>query len=80
MQTSLCRVLGAAAVALASMASQAQQVAHATKDVNLRAGPERDYPVVAILQAGVTMTVMGCLPDYRWCDVVAGPNQGWVYA
>lgn len=54
--------------------------AYAAKDINLRAGPATDYPVVARLGAGVTLSVEGCLNDYRWCDVVAGPYRGWVYA
>jgi uncharacterized protein YraI len=58
----------------------AQQLAHTTKDVNLRAGPARDYPVVTVLPGGVQVVVEGCVPDYRWCDVVAGPLRGWVYA
>jgi len=55
-------------------------LAYASKDVNMRAGPARDYPVVAILPSGVAMSVEACLDDYRWCDVVVGPNRGWVYA
>lgn len=56
------------------------QWAYTAKDVNLRAGPARDYPVVARLPGGLSISVAGCLSDYRWCDVVAGPNRGWVYA
>lgn len=59
---------------------QAQQLAYVSKEVNLRAGPSSDYPVVAILGAGVTITVEGCMSDYRWCDVSIGPNRGWLYA
>ena len=74
--------LGFLTAALTAMpaTSYAQQLAYTSKDVNLRAGPSRDYPVVATLPAGVSISVEGCLSDYRWCDVVAGPNRGWVYA
>lgn len=52
----------------------------AAKTVHLRAGPARDYPVVAILPGGAALEVRGCLRGYTWCDVVAGPHRGWVYA
>lgn len=58
----------------------AQQQSYTSKYVNLRAGPSRDYPIVTAVPAGVSLIVAGCLPDYRWCDVVVGPNRGWVYA
>ena len=69
-----------AALALLPARAQAQQLAYVTKEVNLRAGPSSDFPVVAILGAGVTITVEGCMSDYRWCDVSVGPNRGWLYA
>ena len=69
-------LVAAAAIGTAS----AQVVAFTAKDVHLRAGPALEYPVVAILPAGVEILVEGCLGDYQWCDVVAGPNRGWVYA
>lgn len=62
-------------------ASQAQgQLAYTAKNAHLRAGPARDYPVIAILPAGFEVLVQGCLSDYSWCDVIAGPDRGWVYA
>src|SRR5215208_2181985 len=60
---------------------QAQgQVAYTAKTVNVRAGPARDYPIVAVVPPGYQVVVEGCLPDYAWCDVLAGPSRGWVYA
>lgn len=56
------------------------QTAYTTKDAHLRAGPRRDYPVVAILPAGTQVLVQGCLSDYSWCDVIVGNDRGWVYA
>jgi uncharacterized protein YraI len=68
-------------LALAGLSSTADaQWAYTAKEVNLRAGPQRDYPVVARLPGGVSISVAGCLRDYRWCDVLAGPHRGWVYA
>ena len=57
-----------------------QQLAYASKLVNMRAGPSRDYPVVATLGSGTAMTIYGCLQGYTWCDVVVGASRGWVYS
>jgi uncharacterized protein YraI len=58
----------------------AQQLAYASKAISLRAGPSRDYPVVATLASGSSMTIYGCLQGYKWCDVVVGRSRGWVYS
>jgi uncharacterized protein YraI len=68
------------AVVAVPATSIAQQMAATASTVNLRAGPARDYPVVAVVPGGVAIEVMGCMSDYQWCDVIAGPNRGWVYA
>jgi uncharacterized protein YraI len=56
------------------------QEAYTNRTANVRAGPDRSYPVVAQLPPGVGMQVIGCIDDYSWCDVVFGDNRGWVYA
>jgi len=75
--------LTAGAVLAAAMAvpvwAQAQ-AAYLAATVNLRAGPGQVYPVVVVLGGGQTINVQGCLSDYSWCDVIAGPYRGWVYA
>jgi hypothetical protein len=38
-------------------------------DLNLRVGPGTNYGVVDVIPAGYPVTVIGCLPDYAWCDV-----------
>jgi uncharacterized protein YraI len=75
-------IAAAAALALAALApaAHAQHYAITAQAVNLRAGPARDYPIVAVLGPGVQVLVFGCLSDYRWCDVAEGPYRGWVYA
>jgi uncharacterized protein YraI len=60
--------------------AQAQYPAFTSKPVNLRAGPSRDYPVIAVLPPGFQVLVQGCLSDFAWCDVVTGYDRGWVYA
>jgi uncharacterized protein YraI len=58
----------------------AQTQGYTTGPVNLRAGPGRDYPLVSQLPGGLPVTVMGCMSDYRWCDVALPNLRGWVYA
>ena len=71
-------VLAAATLILPLTANA--QLAYTARTVPLHAGPAADYPVVAILEGGLALTVQGCLQDYSWCDVAAGANRGWVYA
>lgn len=71
----------ALAIALVALPGLAQvPLAYTSKNAHLRAGPGRDYPVIAILPTGSEVAVQGCLRDYSWCDVIAAPNRGWVYA
>lgn len=50
------------------------------KSTNLRAGPDRDYPVVSRIPEGAPVQVEGCVNDWTWCDVSFGPDRGWAYA
>lgn len=72
--------LAVASSVLIFSASAAAQQAVTNKAVNVRAGPDRGYPLVAWVPAGSLVYVNGCLEDYRWCDVTAGNERGWVYA
>src|SRR5258708_7180113 len=56
-----------------------QQQAYTNSPVYVFAGPAEDYPAVAQLPGGVPVTVMGCVSDYSWCDVVVPNLRGWVY-
>lgn len=59
----------------------AQQLATTSKNVHVRAGPARDYPVVAVLPPDATVTIEGCLSNYTWCEVLFDDaTHGWVYA
>lgn len=71
-------LLTAVMIALPAMAQP--YAAYTSKSVHLRAGPARDYPVIAILPTGFQVSVQGCLSSYSWCDVIAGPSRGWIYA
>jgi uncharacterized protein YraI len=60
------------------IAAIAQQ-AFTTRTVNVRAGPDVAYPLVAQVGPGAPMQVMGCLGDWSWCDVAYADLRGWVY-
>jgi uncharacterized protein YraI len=55
------------------------QAALTTQSVNVRAGPSNIFPTVTWLLTGTSVTVVGCTANWRWCDVIAGGKQGWVY-
>ena len=64
---------------LLPMAALAQS-AFTTQAVNMRAGPDRAFPLVTWLRPGTPVNVIGCTSGWRWCDVVASGWRGWVYA
>ncbi|WP_244818262.1 SH3 domain-containing protein [Caballeronia sp. Lep1P3] len=72
-------VLGAIAVWVVPATALAQSVAYTSAPLVVYAGPGDDYPTVAQLPAGVTVTVMGCVDGYTWCDVAASDLRGWAY-
>lgn len=45
---------------------------------NLRAGPNKNYPIIAQLPGGVGVNVRGCTAEFKWCDVSYRGAQGWV--
>jgi uncharacterized protein YraI len=57
----------------------AQAQAYINQPVNLMAGPDDSYPVVAGLAPNQPVTVMGCISDYTWCDVALDDLRGWIY-
>lgn len=72
-------LVAGAAWALTPTAALAQG-AFTTQAVNMRAGPDRGFPLVAWLPAGTAVNVIGCIDGWRWCDVVTRWERGWVYA
>ena len=69
------------AVALAvCMPVVAAETATTTGSVNVRSGPDRSMPTVTWLMSGTKVDVVGCVANWRWCDVTAGRERGWVYS
>lgn len=58
----------------------AAQMGYVTTTVNMRAGPDSSYPMVARLPSGSAVNVAGCIASYAWCDVYAGNLRGFVYS
>ena len=70
--------LAACLAAAAGLA--AAQDAYSNRYANVRAGPDRGYPLVAQLAPGTPLQIMGCIDDWSWCDVAFDDSRGWVYA
>ena len=75
---SLWRTLVAAAMLLPAVAWA--QLAFTTQSVNLRAGPDPSFPLVAWVPAGTQVNVFGCINGWTWCDIQVGFNRGWAFA
>ena len=74
------RVYSLGALLLTALGLASAQDAYTSRPMNVRAGPNREYPLVAQLDAGAPLDVHGCLDDWSWCDVSFEDNRGWVYA
>jgi uncharacterized protein YraI len=75
------RTLAAAAMAVALLGAAAHaEPSFTTANVNLRTGPDIDFPSVGVIPEGDDIFVKGCLRDESWCDVQWGPDRGWVYS
>jgi len=76
-----CLVLSAGFVlgaGLATTAAAQQPNGYPITDVNLRAGPGTEYPVILTVPADAPITILGCVPDYTWCDSVFQDRRGWM--
>ncbi|MBP9906358.1 MAG: SH3 domain-containing protein [Rhodoferax sp.] len=78
LQVALRRLAVVGAVLASSHAAAYSALTNA--DLNLRAGPDRDFPVVHTLRQSTPVEVMGCQSDYQWCDVRVESLRGWVRA
>lgn len=71
-----------AAIALAALAgaANAQVTAEAVTDLNVRAGPGPQYPVVGVIAASGRASVAGCIEGSKWCQITASGVEGWAYS
>jgi uncharacterized protein YraI len=74
--TSIWVIVGATLWTSLALASNA----YTKGEVNLRAGPSAEYPLVLQIPANAFVNVDGCVDDWTWCDVDWEGNRGWVYA
>lgn len=70
----------AGALAAMSGAAMAETAVSAVTDLNVRAGPGPQYPVIGVLGAGQSATLSGCLQDSKWCTIAEADGQGWIYS
>lgn len=70
----------AAAVATLGVAAAHAEPGYSTANVNMRTGPDIDFPSVGVIPEGEPLYIEGCLRDESWCDVRWGPERGWVFS
>lgn len=75
----IVRTIAGASLSVLCGAAFAQVEAYTNAPTYVYAGPAADYPAVAQLPEGVSLSVMGCVDGYTWCDVAAPDLRGWVY-
>ena len=52
----------------------------AVTDLNMRAGPGSQHPIVTTIQNNGAVEIVGCLDEAQWCQVNWQGNQGWAYS
>lgn len=73
--------LSAALASLAMIgAAQAQTIATANTDLNIRSGPGPEHPIIGNMGANRRATVIGCVEGSLWCQVSFRGIQGWAYS
>lgn len=74
------RLLCAAMLSLLCVGTASAIDGYVTGDVELRAGPDPAYPAVAMLSDGTSVSILGCVGNWSWCDVATPNDRGWVPA
>ncbi|RUU27205.1 DUF1236 domain-containing protein [Mesorhizobium sp. M6A.T.Ce.TU.016.01.1.1] len=70
----------AGALVAISGAALADTAVSAVADLNVRAGPGPQYPVIGTLAAGQSATLEGCIQNSKWCTIAEANGQGWIYS
>ncbi|MCV3211774.1 DUF1236 domain-containing protein [Mesorhizobium sp. YC-39] len=70
----------AGALAAMSGTALADTAVSAIADLNVRAGPGPQYPVIGVLAAGQSATLDGCIENSKWCTIAEAGGQGWIYS
>ncbi|MBZ9764587.1 DUF1236 domain-containing protein [Mesorhizobium sp. CA8] len=70
----------AGALLTISGAAFADTPVQAVTDLNVRAGPGPQYPVIGVLAAGQSATLNGCIEGSKWCTIAEADGKGWVYS
>lgn len=75
------KLIGAiAGLTLMGLSAASAAPGFSTANVNVRTGPDTDFPSVGVIPEGDPVEIAGCLRDESWCDVIWAGNRGWVYS
>jgi len=75
----LVKILGAGALMVTtSMTSAYAVTGFATTDLNMRAGPGPQFPVVTTIENNGAVDIHGCVQS--WCDLTWQGARGWAYS
>ncbi len=73
-------IAGIAATLLLSGTALAAVPVIATTELNVRAGPGTNFPVVGMIAEGGAAVIGGCVAETRWCTVSYDGGEGWAYS
>ncbi len=71
-------LLSAAAIAVVAATPAFAEMATITTNLNVRAGPSSQEPVIGRLGAGETVDIKGCVQRGKWCSVAFQGGEGFV--
>jgi uncharacterized protein YraI len=63
-----------------SQAQSTAAISAASVNLNQRAGPGTNFPVLQVVPAGGQVTLYGCIGGFAWCDGVHRGTRGWLSA